>query len=73
MSASSSAPPARVLILGGGPTGLYAARTLAAQGHRVTLLEKESRAGGLAIAFNHNPKNVINPLIIKISIPNLNP
>ena len=54
MSAPSPVPPTRILILGGGPTGLYAARTLAARGHQITLLEKEPRAGGLATAFNHN-------------------
>lgn len=47
-------PPARVLVLGGGPTGLYAARTLAAQGHQVTLLEKEGHPGGLATSFQHH-------------------
>ena len=54
MSNVPSPPSARILVLGGGPTGLYAARTLAAQGLQVTLLEKEPRAGGLATAFNHN-------------------
>lgn len=36
----------RVLVLGGGPAGLEAARVAAARGHRVTLLEKENHLGG---------------------------
>ncbi len=36
----------RVLVVGGGPGGLEAARVAAARGHRVTLAEKRSRAGG---------------------------
>ena len=38
--------PARWLVVGGGPAGMKAAETLAKRGHRVTLLEKESRLGG---------------------------
>ncbi len=47
---SPSAPTSQpgVVILGGGPTGLYAARRLVEKGVRVTLLEKESIPGGLA-------------------------
>lgn len=48
MSSSGPASHKRILILGGGPTGLYAARTLVDSGHDVTLLEKEERPGGLA-------------------------
>ena len=51
MTASSPPRRPRILILGGGPTGLYAARTLAEQGHDVTLLEKEGHPGGLATSF----------------------
>ncbi len=41
--------PVRVVILGGGPTGLYAARRLAGRaGVQVTLIEKEVAPGGLA-------------------------
>ncbi len=51
-SSSAAVAPIRVVILGGGPTGLYAARRLVGQpGVSVTLLEKESRPGGLATSF----------------------
>lgn len=35
-----------VVVIGGGPAGLEAARVAALKGHRVTLFEKEMRAGG---------------------------
>lgn len=35
-----------VMIIGGGPAGMYAAVTAAKRGHRVTLLEKASYLGG---------------------------
>lgn len=37
-----------LVVVGGGPAGLECARTAAGRGHRVTLLEKESRLGGTA-------------------------
>ena len=46
------APPVRragqkVLVVGGGPGGMYAALTAAERGHKVTLLEKSGRLGGV--------------------------
>ncbi len=38
----------KVLIAGGGPSGLEAARVAALRGHDVTICEKEARLGGLA-------------------------
>ena len=38
--------PKNVVIVGGGPAGLEAARTAAKRGHTVTLLEKSGRLGG---------------------------
>lgn len=35
-----------VVVVGGGPGGLYAAKTCAMRGHKVTLLEKNSYLGG---------------------------
>jgi 2,4-dienoyl-CoA reductase-like NADH-dependent reductase (Old Yellow Enzyme family) len=38
--------PKRVLVVGGGPAGLEAARVAALRGHRVTLMEARSKLGG---------------------------
>ncbi len=50
MEFEAGIPPAdvkkRVLVLGGGPAGLEAARVAAARGHKVTLFEKEAQLGG---------------------------
>ena len=43
---SPAAPPKDVLVVGGGPAGMEAARVAALRGHRVTLCEKEPRLGG---------------------------
>jgi 2,4-dienoyl-CoA reductase-like NADH-dependent reductase (Old Yellow Enzyme family)/NADPH-dependent glutamate synthase beta subunit-like oxidoreductase len=39
----------RVLVAGGGPAGMEAARVAALRGHRVTLCEKSGRLGGTAL------------------------
>ncbi|MEO5840491.1 MAG: NAD(P)-binding protein [Acidimicrobiales bacterium] len=46
VSSASVASPRRVLIVGGGPAGLEAARLLAHDGHEVTLWEARSTLGG---------------------------
>ena len=38
--------PAHVVVVGGGPAGMEAARVAATRGHRVTLLERSGRLGG---------------------------
>lgn len=40
--------PRRVLVIGGGPAGMMAAKSAAARGHSVALWEKESHLGGVA-------------------------
>ena len=40
----------KILVVGGGPGGLYTAALAAKQGHDVTLWEKEFQLGGLANA-----------------------
>jgi 2,4-dienoyl-CoA reductase (NADPH2) len=42
-----AAVPKKVLVVGGGPAGMEAARVAALRGHRVTLYEKEDALGGL--------------------------
>jgi mycofactocin system FadH/OYE family oxidoreductase 2 len=38
--------PKKVLVVGGGPAGMEAARVAALRGHQVTLLEREGKLGG---------------------------
>ncbi len=44
----------KIAILGGGPCGLYAARTLSRNGYNVTVIDKGERPGGLATSMNYN-------------------
>ena len=46
MTPKPSPRPRRVLVAGGGPAGMEAARTAALRGHRVTLYERGEQLGG---------------------------
>jgi len=46
-SLQPAAPQKKVVIVGGGPAGMEAARVAALRGHRVILLEKERELGGM--------------------------
>lgn len=53
----------KVLVVGGGPAGMEAARVAARRGHQVTLWEKESRLGGQLVQAAIPPhKDRIAPL-----------
>ena len=55
--------PKNVLIVGGGPAGLEAARVSALRGHRVTIYEKDTRLGGQLVPAAISPhKDRIAPL-----------
>jgi 2,4-dienoyl-CoA reductase (NADPH2) len=45
----------RMLVVGGGPAGMEAARMLARRGHRVTLVEKTDRMGGRLVIGSKPP------------------
>lgn len=49
------AKPKQVLIVGGGPAGMEAARSAALRGHRVTLAEASSNLGGALLAAAKAP------------------
>jgi len=59
-----AAKPKKVVIAGGGPAGMEAARVAALRGHQVTLYEKEKRLGGQLIQAAIPPhKSEIRDLI----------
>ncbi|MQY72276.1 MAG: FAD-dependent oxidoreductase [Dehalococcoidia bacterium] len=58
-----AAKPKKVLVVGGGPAGMEAARVAALRGHQVTLWEEESRLGGQLVQAAIPPhKDRIAPL-----------
>ncbi len=58
MAAKWAAPPGRflrVLVIGGGPSGMQAALTAAARGHAVTLMEADKNLGGALNVASRSP------------------
>lgn len=66
LTAPVSQTPKRILVVGGGPAGMEAARVLAERGHAVQLWEREPQLGGTlrvaALAYEPNGR-LINYLI----------
>jgi NADH-quinone oxidoreductase subunit F len=59
----SRADAARIAVIGAGPAGLTAANALSIIGHKVTVFERENRAGGMltsAIPEYRLPREVLN-------------
>lgn len=50
--------PARVLVIGGGPAGMEAARVAALSGHEVVLAEADSRLGGCVNIAKRAPRRM---------------
>ncbi len=48
--------PRHYVVIGGGPAGMKAAEVLSERGHKVTLLEKESRLGGQVQMILRTPR-----------------
>ena len=64
----------RILIVGGGPSGMEAARVAALRGHHVTLVERSDRLGGTlffaALAYPENGR-LLDYLVQQMKHPNI--
>lgn len=65
-----AAQPQHIVVVGGGPAGLEAARLASLRGHRVTLLERSNRLGGTlffaALAYPENGA-LLDNLVYQVS------
>ncbi|TET67448.1 MAG: FAD-dependent oxidoreductase, partial [Dehalococcoidia bacterium] len=71
----SAKRPRKVLVVGGGPGGMEAARVAALRGHKVTLWEKEPRLGGQLIQAAIPPykdRTRLLPEYLQIQLKKLN-
>lgn len=70
----TAAAPRHVLIVGGGPAGMEAARVAALRGHRVTLVERSNRLGGTlffaGLAYPENGR-LLDYLAAQMQHPNI--
>ncbi|MFA6186302.1 MAG: NADH-ubiquinone oxidoreductase-F iron-sulfur binding region domain-containing protein [Phycisphaerae bacterium] len=65
---------AKIAIIGAGPTGLAAANALAVAGHKVTIFEREAKAGGMlvgAIPAYRLPRELLQKEIDALLNPNI--
>jgi len=66
--------PKKIMIIGGGPAGMEAARVAAQRGHQVTLIEKNNQLGGTlnmaALAYSENGL-LLDYLINQMKHPNI--
>jgi 2,4-dienoyl-CoA reductase (NADPH2) len=73
LSLEKAAKPKKVMVVGGGPAGMEAARVAAVRGHSVTLYEKQARlSGSLLFANTVHPDNdrLLNYLLTEMkSLP----
>ncbi len=69
-----AAKPGHVVVVGGGPGGMEAARVAALRGHRVTLMERSERLGGTlffaALAYPENGR-LLDYLVAQMQHPNI--